>query len=283
MTRAATPLSLALTGKRAFITGGGSGLGAAFADLLARDGWRLGILDREPGRLAEAVTRLGSLGAAAVHTYSADVTDESAFSTAVDDFAARVGGLELMINNAGVAVAGAVVETPAADWRWALEINVVGVAIGCRAAIPHLKRAERACVLNIASAAGFASAAYMSAYNASKSAVISLTETLTQELEDTNVHAAVAMPGFFPTRLLEGARAPSDALNAARRMMTASHYTAERAAADMLSACAARKLYIVLPRGYVRLWRLKRYWPAAFMRLLSRTRRAALARRRPPA
>lgn len=281
MTGAATPLSAALSGKRAFITGGGSGLGRAFTELLARDGWRIAILDREPARLADATARLTALGAAAVHTYSADVTDEAAFGAAIDDFAARVGGLELMVNNAGVAVAGAVVDTPAADWRWALEINVVGVAIGCRAAIPHLKRAERACLLNIASAAAFASAAYMSSYNASKAAVVALTETLAQELEDSNVHAAVAMPGFFPTRLLDEARAPSAALAAARKLMTSSHYTAERAAADMLGACAARKLYIVLPRSYVKLWRLKRYWPAAFMRLLSRTRRDALAKRRP--
>ena len=275
---AATPLTAVLSGKRAFITGGGSGLGLAFTELLARDGWKLAILDREASRLNDAAARLTTLGAAVVLTYTADVTDEAAFGAAIDDFAGRVGGLELMINNAGVAVAGSVVETPAADWRWALEINVVGVAIGCRAAIPHLKRAERACLLNIASAAAFASPAYMSSYNASKAAVVALTETLAQELEDTHVHAAVAMPGFFPTRLLDQARAPSAALAAAKKLMTASHYTAERAAVDMLSACAAGKLYIVLPRSYVRLWRLKRFWPSAFMRLLSRTRRDALAK-----
>ncbi len=280
MSRAATPLTAVLSGQRAFITGGASGLGLAFCQLLARDGWHLGLLDRDAARLASVASELTTLGAKAVQSYVADVTDEAAFTAAINDFAARAGGLELMINNAGVAVAGDLVDTPAADWRWALEINVVGVAIGCRAALPHLKRAEAACVLNIASAAAFASAASMSTYNASKAAVVALTETLAQELEDTQVHAAVAMPGFFPTRLLDAARAPAGPLASARRLMTSSSYSAPEAAADMLSACAARRLYIVLPKSYVRLWLLKRFWPRGFMALLTRTRRRALARRR---
>jgi short-subunit dehydrogenase len=275
-----TPLSGVLRGQRAFITGGGSGLGLAFARLLARDRWRVGLLDREPERLTNAARELASAGAAAVHTYTVDVTDEAAVSAAIADFAERTGGLELMINNAGVAVAGEIASTPAADWRWALDINVVGVAIGCRAALPYLSRSDAGCVLNIASAAAFASAAQMAAYNASKAAVVSLTETLAQELEGTAVRAAVAMPGFFPTQLLDSARAPVDALAAARRLMNASNYTAAQAAADVLAACAAGRLYIVLPAGYVRLWWLKRLLPGVFMSLVSRARRRALARRR---
>jgi NADP-dependent 3-hydroxy acid dehydrogenase YdfG len=274
-----TPLSGVLRGRRAFITGGGSGIGLALAQLLARDGWQLGLLDREPERLLTASRELGSSGAAAIHTYLVDVTDEAAFRAAVADFADRAGGLELMINNAGVAVAGDLVQTSAADWRWALDINVVGVAIGCRAALPFLTKADAGCVLNIASAAAFASSSQMATYNASKAAVVSLTETLAQELEGTAVRAAVAMPGFIPTRLLETARAPPDALAAAHRLMDASHYPAARAAADMLAACAAGRLYIVLPPSYVHLWRLKRFLPGVFASLLSRMRRRALAER----
>ncbi len=280
MTRAATPLTALLLGKRAFITGGGSGLGLAFAELLARDGWTLALLDRDSARLAAAATHLKDLGARAVVTYATDVTDETAFGAAIAEFATRVGGLELMINNAGVAVAGDVEATPAADWRWALEINVVGVAIGCRAALPFLRAAPAACLLNIASAAAFASAASMSAYNASKAAVVALSETLVQELAETKVHVAVAMPGFFPTRLLEDARAPATALGSARKLMKSSSYSADRAAADMLAACAAGRFYIVLPANYVKLWHFKRFLPKLFMGFLLRTRRRALARHR---
>lgn len=282
MSRTITPLSGVLRGRRAFITGGGSGLGLAFAELLARDGWQLGLLDRNRERLLTAARELDSVGAAAVHIYAVDVTDESAFAAAIADFAGRAGGLELMINNAGVAVAGELASTTAADWRWALDINVVGVAIGCRAALPFLRKADAACVLNIASAAAFASSARMAAYNASKAAVVSLTETLAQELEGTAVHAAVAMPGFFPTRLLDTARAPPDTLAAAQRLMNASTYTAAQAAADMLAACAAGRLYIVLPAAYARLWRLKRFLPGVFTGLLSRMRRRSRASRHSP-
>ena len=276
----ATPLTATLPGRRAFITGGASGLGLALATLLARDGWTLALLDRDPARLGAAAHALGAAGAAAVHVFVADVTDENACTRAVTDFATGAGGLDLMINNAGVAVAGRIDETPIADWRWALEINVVGVAIGCRAALPVMRAAGGGLILNIASAAAFACAAEMGAYNASKAAVVALTETLVQELTGTGIRAAVAMPGFFPTQLLDSARAPVATLSAARALMQRSRYTAERAAADMLAACARGAVTIVLPAPYRTLWRLKRHLPRYFARLLARRRGGGSTARR---
>jgi short-subunit dehydrogenase len=124
----------------------------------------------------------------------------------------------------------------------------------------------------VASAAAFACAPEMSAYNASKAAVVALTETLVQEVRGTGIRAAVAMPGFFPTNLLESARAPDAALGFARALMAGSRYTAERAAADMLAACARGATTIVLPAPYRMLWRLKRHLPRYFARLLARRR-----------
>ena len=157
----ATPLTAALPGRRAFITGGASGLGLALATRLARDGWTLALLDRDGARLAQAAQALEEAGAAAVSVFVGDVSDEGACTRAVADFATKAGGLDLMVNNAGVAVAGRIEETPVADWRWALEVNVIGVAIGCRAALPHLRRAGAGLILNIASAAAFACAGEM--------------------------------------------------------------------------------------------------------------------------
>ena len=268
----ATPLTTALPGRRAFVTGGASGLGLALATLLARDGWTLALLDRDSAQLTAAAHALGTAGAAAVHVFVADVRDESACARALTDFATGAGGLDLMVNNAGVAVAGRIDQTPIEDWRWALEVNVVGVAIGCRAAVPVMRRAGGGLILNIASAAAFACAGEMGAYNASKAAVVALTETLVQELHGTGVRAAVAMPGFFPTNLLASARAPGATLAFARELMARSGYTAERAAADMLAACARGAVYIVLPASYLALWRLKRYLPRYFARLLVRKR-----------
>jgi NAD(P)-dependent dehydrogenase (short-subunit alcohol dehydrogenase family) len=271
---AGAALARRLPGRRAFVTGGGSGLGLAFATELARAGWTLGLLDREPARLAAAAEQLRAAGAPAVHPYVADVTDEAAFTAAVDAFAAQAAGLDLMINNAGVAAAGSVDETPLADWQWAFGINVYGVVIGTRAALRVMRLQGSGHVLNVASAAGFASGPRMSAYNASKAAVVSLTETLIQEfeLEGAPLRATVAMPGFFPTKLLDDARAPEDAMRSARRLMHGSTYTAERAAFEILSACARGDSYVVVPDQYRLLWRLKRFSPAWFLRWLPKQR-----------
>lgn len=271
----AARLAAWLTGRRAFITGGGSGLGLALATELARDGWTVGLLDREPERLATAAVALGAAGARAVHTFAADVRDEAAFTAAVEAFAAHSGGLDLMVNNAGVAVAGGVEATPLADWRWALEINVVGPALGCRLALPIMRRAGRGLLVNVASAAAFASAPQMATYNASKAAVVALTETLAAELGSSGVRALVVMPGFFQTRLLETMRAPRAETETARRVMGESRYSAERAAADVLAAAVRGRLYAVLPGSYAALWRLKRLVPGLFVRLLSGRRARA--------
>lgn len=271
----ATRLAAWLTGRRAFITGGGSGLGLALATALTRDGWTVGLLDREPERLAAACAALGAAGAGAVHAFAADVTDEAGFGAAVEAFVARTGGLDLLVNNAGVAVAGAIEATPIADWRWGLEINVIGVALGCRLALPVMRRTGRGLLVNIASAAAFASAPQMAAYNASKAAVVALTETLAAELGGSGVRALVVMPGFIPTRLLETMRAPPTDTATARRVMSRSRYSAERAAADILAAAARRRLYAVLPGTYAALWRLKRFAPVLFVRLLSGPRARA--------
>jgi NAD(P)-dependent dehydrogenase (short-subunit alcohol dehydrogenase family) len=275
----AAALARQLPGQRAFITGGGSGLGLALATHLAAAGWTLGLLDREPTRLAQAQSLLLERGARGVHSWVADVTDEAAFASAVSAFADSTGGLELMINNAGVATAGSIASAPIADWRWALEINVIGVAIGCRVALPLMQRGTGGLIINIASAAAFASGPGMASYNASKAAVVALTETLAAEHGDDGIRALVAMPGFFPTRLLDTMRAPPDALGFARRMMERSGYTAERVALEILTAAARGRLHVVTPKGYARLWLFKRLAPARFVRWMARQRARAAQRR----
>lgn len=275
----AARLARRLPGRRAFITGGASGLGFALAAQLAAAGWTLALLDREAERLPAARDTLLAAGALAVHGYVADVTDEAAFGAALQSFVAATGGLDLMINNAGVAVAGSVAATPIADWRWALEINVIGVAIGCRLALPVMARGNGGLVINIASAAAFAAGPGMAAYNASKAAVLALTETLAAEYDDGRIRALVAMPGFFPTRLLDTMRAPPEALGFARRMMDRSPFTADSVAARILAAAAAGRLHVVVPPGYARLWLLKRLMPVFFVRWMSRQRARGAQRR----
>jgi NADP-dependent 3-hydroxy acid dehydrogenase YdfG len=278
---AATILSRRFPAKRAFITGAASGLGRAIAAELAADGWTLGLLDLAAPRLEEAAGELAAAGGR-VHRYAGDVSDESFAAASVGDFARQAGGLDLMVNNAGVAVAGAIDAVSAADWRWITDINLLGVAWGCRAAVPHMRAAGAGLVLNIASSAGFAAAPKMSPYNATKAAVIALTETMAAELQGSGVQASVAMPGFFQTSLLATMRAPAEEAALAQRLMGGSGLDATRAAGDILAAAARGELHIVWPKDYRLAWRLKRLFPGWFVRRIGSLRDRQLARSSPP-
>jgi NAD(P)-dependent dehydrogenase (short-subunit alcohol dehydrogenase family) len=264
-TQAVTALSRRFPGKRAFITGAASGLGRAIAAEFAAAGWQLGLLDVSATRLAEAEQALGSAGATA-YAYAGDVADEGFVSASVADFIRRAGGLDVMVNNAGVAAAGPLEAIPPADWRWITDINLFGVVWGCQAAVPQLRTAGSGLVLNIASSAGFAAAPQMSSYNCTKAAVISLTETLAAELAGSGVQASVAMPGFFSTHLLSTMRAPAEQRALAERIMQSSGEDATSAARGILAAAASGRLHIVWPAKYRLAWRLKRLFPAWFVR-----------------
>jgi len=258
--------------RRAVITGGASGLGFATAAWLARRGWKLALLDLDAERLGTAARMLSADGAAVVSTHVVDTGDPVSVTAAVDQFAAAHEGLDFAMNAAGVAVAGRFLETPPADWEWILRVNLLGVANSCRAELPHMLSSGAGLVVNVASAASFVSGGDMSAYNASKAAVVSLSETLQQEHSRDNIQVAAAMPGFFRTRLLEHARAPAGALATARKIMQASNLEAEPVALEILARAAAGAGHIVLPTGYRYLWRYKRLAPGAFQRFMIRFR-----------
>jgi len=198
--------------------------------------------------------------------------------SAVDDFAARCGGLDFAMNSAGVAVAGGIIETPAADWDWIMNINVLGVAHSCRAELPPMVASGGGLVINVASAASFACSSQMSAYNASKAAVVALSETLYQEFADHHVHIAAAMPGFFRTRLMDHARAPADAAGFAQKMMQASNLEADAVALEIVLRAAAGATHIVLPARYRWLWRFKRLAPRTYLRWMVSIRRRYMRR-----
>lgn len=230
-------------------------------------------------RLAEAVLAIRGKGAAHCEGHAVDITDERAVTAAIDEFANRLGGLDLALNSAGVAAAGDLLEAPAADWRWILDINVLGIVYSCRAEAPHMIAAKGGLIVNVASAAAFACGSRMSAYNASKAAVVALSETMFQELAEHGIHVAAAMPGFFRTRLMEHARAPEDARGFAQKMMQRSNLEADAVAAQVLGRAADGATHIVLPGGYRWLWRYKRLAPRAFLRWMTGIRRKAFTRK----
>jgi short-subunit dehydrogenase len=260
--------------KRAFITGAGSGLGLELAKALGQDGWSLGLFDRNLERLTAVEGDLTAQGVI-VLAYPGDVTQADELTVAVNSFAASSDGLDVMINNAGVAGAGTLMEIPLDDWRWIMDINFMGVVHGCRAALPHLQRNGTGLLINVASAAAFASAPGMGLYNATKAAVLSLSETLMGELSGVGTQVSVVMPTFFRTSLLESFRGPAHAHEYAHKAMSTSTYTVVDVANDVLRMAAAGNPYIVLPRSARVLWRLKRWMPRFFLnRVLAMRERA---------
>ncbi|MGH8178137.1 MAG: SDR family NAD(P)-dependent oxidoreductase [Steroidobacter sp.] len=257
--------------KRAFITGASSGLGLELARALAADGWTLGLFDRNLERLTNVEGTLSESGIQ-ILAYPGDVTHADELTVAVNSFAGTYDGLDVMINNAGVAGSGTLMEMPLEDWRWIIDINFMGVVHGCRAAIPHLQRNGSGLLINVASAAAFASAPGMISYNATKAAVLSLSETLVNELRDARTQVSVVMPTFFRTNLLESSRGSDESREIAAQLMAASSYQAPDVARDVLTLAGAGRTYIVLPRSARLLWRLKRWMPGTFLRRLVQLR-----------
>jgi NAD(P)-dependent dehydrogenase (short-subunit alcohol dehydrogenase family) len=273
----AARLTTRFPAKRAFITGAASGLGRALALEFACAGWRLGILDISSEGVESARSELQAAGARLVSHYVGSVGSEPFVSASVADFAERLGGLDVMINDAGVAVAGPLEATSPDDWCWIVDTNLLGVVWGCRAALPLMRRAGAGIILNIASAAGFAAAPNMSAYNATKAAVISLSETLAAETGDSSIQVSCAMPGFFRSHLVAGLRAPPAERAAARRLLEGSSHSASEAARAILAGVADSRLYIVWPREYRALWHMKRLAPLLFLKEARKLTAAELA------
>ncbi len=250
--------------RRAFITGAGAGLGLALAKALAADGWVLGLFDRNVERLASVEA---AFAAADIPTlaYPGDVTQADELTVAVNSFAATHDGLDLMINNAGVAVAGSMMEAAPDDWRWIIDTNLMGVVHGCRAALPHLQRNGAGLIVNISSAAAFASVPGMAPYNATKAAVLSLSETLAAELRDTGTDVCVVLPRHFETTLLDTFRGPIETRETARALMKASRLTASEMAQEILLRAGRGESY-VMPGETHAWWRLKHWLANVFAR-----------------
>ncbi|SAL53885.1 SDR family oxidoreductase [Caballeronia telluris] len=203
-------------GKVAVITGGGSGFGRAFAIKGASLGMKLVIADIDPAALAETVEMLRASGAEAlgVPTDVADAAQVDALAKAALD---TFGAVHLLFNNAGVGAGGFIWENTANDWRWVFGVNVMGVANGLRAFTPvMLAQGEPAHIVNTASVAGLLAAPAMGVYNASKHAVVGMTETLHHDLKlaGGQVDCSLLCPAFVPTGIANAERArPGDLRN----------------------------------------------------------------------
>jgi NAD(P)-dependent dehydrogenase (short-subunit alcohol dehydrogenase family) len=265
--------------RRVLITGGASGLGRALAEACARRGDRLLLTDLSAERLAETAVALRALGAGDVLTEVADVRSDADWSRLVARVEGAWTGLDLLVNNAGVAVAGRIETAPQEDWDWVLSINLLGVVRGCRAFTPLFKAQRSGAFLNIASLAAIAAAPTMAAYNVTKAGVVSLSETLHHELSPYGITVTVGCPSFFATNLGETLRASDAGLGAsAKKMIARGSLTADAVAATLLADLDAGRLLSLPHREGRLLWRVKRWLPWLFHRVMIREGRKLMAK-----
>ena len=191
-----------LRGRRGVVTGGAQGIGRAVAERLLRSGASVAIWDRDAALAAAAARDMTSLGR--VVAQPVDITDADAVVAAAKETAAALGGIDLLVNNAGIAGPNAPVdEYPVAAWREVIEIDLNGVFHCCRAVVPLMKQQGYGRIVNVASIAGKEGNPNASAYSAAKAGVIALTKSLGKELAGQDIAVNCITPAAAKTAIFD--------------------------------------------------------------------------------
>lgn len=252
-------------GRVAVITGAASGFGRAFAQQAASLGMKLVLADVDAAALEETVKAMREQGAQAIGVRT-DVRDPAQVDALAQAALDAYGKVHLLFNNAGVGSGGFVWESSARDWDWVFGVNVMGVANGVRSFTPiMLKQGEQAHIVNTASVAGLLAPPAMGVYNASKHAVVALTETLYHDLKNVSdqVSCSLLCPAFVPTGIANAERSrPDDLRNEApptrsqqaadlqlQRAVRSGRLTADDVAKATFDAVREGRFYILTHTG----------------------------------
>lgn len=186
-------------GKTVVVTGAGSGIGEGVAERFAQEGANVVLAGRTREKLERVAARLD---AARTLVHPCDVSDNEAVQGLVAAAVARFGGLDVMVNNAGIAPSGNALDLSLDDWHKTLATNLSGVFYGCRAALPHLLE-RRGCIVNTASVSGLAADWAMTAYNAAKGGVVNLTRALALDFGARGVRVNAVCPSLTHTDMTQ--------------------------------------------------------------------------------
>jgi NAD(P)-dependent dehydrogenase (short-subunit alcohol dehydrogenase family) len=239
--------------RRVLVTGGASGLGAALVDAFVARGDQVLILDL-PGGLDRLDQREG------VDLLAADVTSGDDWAAALNRVEQTWGGLDVLVNNAGIAAGGRIDECTLEEWQRAIDINLLGVVRGCQTFVPMMKRQSSGHIVNTASLAGLVHPPAMGAYTATKAGVVALSETLSYELHPWGIITSAVCPSFFRTNIaasMSGADAAMGAI--VGRLVDRSPISAADIAAAVLEGIDARRAVIVTDAPARKAVRTKRF------------------------
>lgn len=244
-----------LRGKRVLITGAARGIGAALAEKLAAHGARLALVGLESDVLNTVAGRCGE----GTFVAECDVSDNDQVVAAIDAAAEALGGLDVVIANAGIAAAGPLRSQDVRSWRRVIEINLLGVMFTDRAALPHLER-SRGYLLNIASAAAVAHSPGMSAYCSAKAGVEALSDCLRVEMMGLGVDVGVAYFLFLNTDMVNDSEREMPLMAKAKSELPSLFsrtYPLPPAVDELVTAIAERRRRVSYPRWFVKVLPLR--------------------------
>ncbi len=244
-----------LAGKRVLVTGAARGIGAALAERLAQQGARLALVGLEPEAMAAVAERCGE----GTFVAECDVSNRDQIFQAVDAAAGALGGLDVVVANAGIATGGPLRLQEVRLWERVIEINLLGVMYTDRAALPHLEK-SRGYLLNIASTAAALRAPGLSAYCAAKAGVEALSDCLRMEIAPRGVGVGVAYFLFLDTDMVRDAERELPGGERGRQRVPgpfAKTYPLAPAVEEVVAAIAERRRRVAYPRWFLKLLPLR--------------------------
>ena len=261
---------------RAVVTGAASGLGREFCFELARRGARIVASDIDGAGLEETLRKVtdgvrnGS--SPEVHAVRCDVSKVADVERLASEADRLLGGVDVLVNNAGVVAGGRVGDVPIADWEWVLGVNLWGVIHGCHVFAPRMRKQRSGHIVNVASSAGLVSFPWWAPYCVSKYGVVALSEALHGELAQEGVTVTVLCPGFFRSGIQKKGRVSADPalVQLMETLMAESSLQADGVARVALAAAEAGKLYALTHADGRWVWRVKRLLPRPFYAVLPR-------------
>lgn len=248
------------------ITGAGSGLGRALALEFAKRTWKIAIAEINDERAGETAQLVKAKGGKAM-TIHCDVTKPTDLDQVLSGVLKEWNGVDILINNAGVASAGWFEKIPLEKWNWIFGLNTNSIIHGCRSFIPYFKERQSGYIVNVASNAGIASLPEKACYNATKAAAISLTETLRIEMARFNIGVSVVCPTFFKTNLMDQFSSPDERQwELANTFFGNARISSEQVALHTIESIEKNRFYVITQKDGRNMWRLKRYFPELYFK-----------------
>jgi NAD(P)-dependent dehydrogenase (short-subunit alcohol dehydrogenase family) len=217
-----TPSAERVAGKRAFVTGAAGGLGAAIGRMLARHGASVFLTDIDESGVAAVAAEINrQRGAEVAWSAAQDVRDEAQWQARLALAVEKLGGLSVLVNNAGVGSVGTIEQIQLEEWRRVMAVNVESILLGCKCALPYLRQHQPASIVNISSLAAFKVDPQYTAYNTSKAAVTMLTKSVAVDCarQHIDVRCNSVHPAFIRTGIVEPIFAALGAEEATRKLV----------------------------------------------------------------